>query len=183
MVIVLCGLTGTGKSTVAKLLARKLRADVLSSDEIRKAFAGLSPYESAKAAFGEGIYSKEMTDRVYRYMIERAVELGKRGKVIIDATFSNPAYRELLKRRAEKEGVRVLFFWLNAPDNVVKERMEKRKKERTASDADWEVYLQMKRRFVPPEDAVEVDATKEPEEIASFIRGYIDEVQKGAGGD
>ncbi len=180
MVIVLCGLTGTGKSTVAKLLAQKLGAEVLSSDEIRKAFAGLSPYESAKAAFGEGIYSQDMTDRVYRYMIERAVELGKRVHIILDATFSNPAYRGLLKQMAEKEGVRVLFFWLNAPDNVVRERMEKRKREKTASDADWEIYLQMKKRFVPPKEAVEVDATKEPEEIASLIRGYIDEVQEGA---
>ena len=56
---------GTGKSTIADGLARRIGAMWLRADELRKDLAGLGHDDHAFAAPGEGIYSDEMTTPVY----------------------------------------------------------------------------------------------------------------------
>ncbi len=171
MVIVIFGLVGSGKSTVAKALAERLNAEVLNSDVIRKRLAGIDPYESARDSFSGGIYSKDFTDRVYRTMIDEAVNIASEGKrpVILDATFREKKYRKLLEKRAGERGVKVLFFFLDASEDKIRERLEKRSRERTVSDADWDIYLKMRESFDPPENAHIIDADGSVEEVVGEI--------------
>jgi len=143
--VVTIGLSGSGKSYLAKNLAAALGYAVLRSDEIRKELAGLSPLQRVRGGYSEGIYSPEMTDKVYRTLVERAKKLLSEGRrVILDATFLKRWQRELILRNFPA----AVFVWVYAPEEVVKERLLKRKND--PSDADYSVYLKQKEAFEPP---------------------------------
>lgn len=89
------GLPGTGKSTLAASLAEALDATVLRADELRKELAGIPPARSAVLAFGEGIYSDASTSRTYETMLDRArIALGMGETVVLDASWTSGAWRD-----------------------------------------------------------------------------------------
>ncbi len=144
-VVVMIGLSGSGKSFVAKRLEETLGYTVLRSDEIRKRLAGLNPSDSAKSNFGQGIYNPEMTQKVYITLVEKAKELIQKGeKVVLDATFLRKWQRELVLRNFPS----AVFVWVYAPEKVVLERLRNRKDD--ISDADISVYKKQKEIFEPP---------------------------------
>ncbi len=148
-VIVLIGLSGSGKSYFAKRLAECCGYEVLRSDVIRKELAGLKPTESAKAAFGGGIYTPQMTERVYQTLLRRAKDIvSKGGKVVLDATFLRKWQRELVFRHFPS----AVFVWINEPEEVVIKRLQSRKGD--VSDADVSVYRKQKKIFEPPEESL-----------------------------
>jgi predicted kinase len=63
--VVVGGLPGTGKSTLAAGLADALGATVIRSDEVRKELAGLRPDQPAPTAFGEGLYGPTAAAATY----------------------------------------------------------------------------------------------------------------------
>ena len=143
-VLVLIGFSGSGKSYIAKFL-QKYGYEVLRSDVIRKKMAGLNPTESAKSDFGKGIYSEEMTRKVYNEMVKRAKQIvSEGGKVVLDATFLKRWQRELVLRFFPT----VVFIWVVAPDKVIIERLKRRKND--VSDADITVFQKQKSIFEPP---------------------------------
>ena len=148
-VIVLIGLSGSGKSYFAKHLAECCGYAVLRSDVIRKELAGLKPTESAKAAFGGGIYTPQMTEKVYKILLQRAKDIvSKGGKVVLDATFLRRWQRELVFRHFPS----AVFVWINEPEEVVIKRLQTRKGD--VSDADVSVYRKQKEIFEPPEESL-----------------------------
>jgi aminoglycoside phosphotransferase family enzyme/predicted kinase len=146
-----CGLTGTGKSLLASRLARDLRAKLYRSDQVRKELAGISPEEHRLDPFGRGLYSKEMTEKTYRSLLEKAEEqLGRNRPVLLDATFLRSSERE--QARSLSKRMKIPFFILEArcPDELVRERLEKRMGEKTdPSDGRWEIYTAQKKIFEP----------------------------------
>jgi uncharacterized protein len=94
--ILVGGLPGTGKSTLAGGLADRIGAVLVSSDPVRKELAGLAPQAPATAAYGEGIYGAGWTERTYAELLARAERLLERGEsVILDASWSHAAHRDL----------------------------------------------------------------------------------------
>jgi len=88
------GLPGTGKSTLATGLGELFGATVLRSDEIRKELAALPPEQPAPAAFGEGLYRPEATAATYGEVLARAgVALGLGESVILDASWTAEPWR------------------------------------------------------------------------------------------
>ena len=75
--ILVGGLSGMGKSTLARALATELGASLVRSDEVRKELVGLPPSSRvpsrrAGARFEEGIYSREVTQATYEALRGRA---------------------------------------------------------------------------------------------------------------
>ena len=92
--VIVGGLPGTGKTTLAAALGDDLGWTVLSSDESRKELAGLDPLVHASTAYGEGLYSPAMTEATYETLFSRARLLLARGEnVIVDASFSKTRWR------------------------------------------------------------------------------------------
>ena len=152
--IIFMGLSGTGKSFLASKLLEEIPALYLSSDIIRKELLGLSPDEHYYAEYEKGIYSPEHTKKTYQEMAKRAKEALKAGvDVIVDATFKDSWRRELFLEVLKNTKAEPIWIWCQAPDSLIKERMEKRKLEGTSSDALWEIYLKQKKTFQPPRES------------------------------
>lgn len=143
------GLSGTGKSVVARRLARSLDSKLVSSDVVRKELAGLPPETRVPATYGTGIYTPEHTERTYETILERARALLSEGRsVVLDATFLDSRWHEQAHEVAASSGADVLLIECRCPPAVVYERLERRARVASEpSDADWAVYQQQRERF------------------------------------
>lgn len=143
------GLSGTGKSVVARRLARSLEAVLVSSDVVRKELAGLAPEIRVPVKYGTGIYTPEHTERTYETILERAQTLLAAGQsAVLDATFLDPRWHERAHEVASSAGADVLLIECRCPPAVVYERLEQRARVAAEpSDADWTVYQRQRERF------------------------------------
>jgi len=140
------GLPGTGKSTLARGLAEQANAQIVRSDLVRKELAGQSGTPSKSTEFEGGIYSAEWTERTYTECLRRAEALLFEGsRVIVDATFAREVWRQAFMDLAQRWSVPVLFFLCRAEPEVVKARLANRSND--ASDADWLVHVQAAARW------------------------------------
>jgi predicted kinase len=138
-VVLVGGLPGTGKTTLAEELARVAGFRVISTDRVRKELAGFDPQTGAAAAFGEGIYTAEWNDRTYAACLDKAERLVFEGeRVIIDASFKEEKRRSDFRDAAVEWGVRSLFLVCQADAQVVRRRLAARRG--GASDADWAIH-------------------------------------------
>jgi aminoglycoside phosphotransferase family enzyme/predicted kinase len=134
------GLPGTGKSTLARGLAERAGLCVIRSDVVRKELAGPACGEQGPSAFGEGIYTAEWTERTYAECLRRAEGLLFEGRrVLVDANFREEARRRTFLEAATRWGVPGVFLVCQAEPDVVRQRLASRRDD--ASDADWTVYL------------------------------------------
>ena len=134
------GLPGTGKSTLARALAERAGFRVIRSDLVRKELAAAAGKEPGPSAFGEGIYTAEWTERTYAECLRRAEGLLFEGeRVLVDANFREEAWRRAFLEAATRWGVPGGLLLCQAEPDVVRERLASRRDD--ASDADWPVYL------------------------------------------
>ncbi|GAA0249415.1 AAA family ATPase [Actinomadura nitritigenes] len=152
------GLPGTGKSSLAGALADRLGCTLLSSDRVRKELAGLSPETPAATPYGTGIYTPEWSRRTYRELAERAARLLQLGEtVILDASWTDKAERDLIASVAHREHADLVAFRCDAPEALAAERM--RRRTHGASDADSAVALAMSAEAAPWPEAATIDTS------------------------
>ena len=171
--VLVSGLPGTGKSTVARQLSTAAHFNVIRSDVVRKELAGISQSTSAATAAGlqEGIYTSEWTEWTYAECLRRAeMELRDGGRIIVDATFLQESFRRKFTDLAVGLGVPVIWMLCEAPAEIVHQRIESRKAD--ASDADWNVYQHAVKCWEPPGSASRrrlrtLDCTGEQDEVAA----------------
>ena len=134
LVIGVGGMTGTGKSTLARGLAPTLGpapgALVLRSDEIRKRQHDVAPEQRLP----DSAYTLTASDAVFAELTASARIVAAGGhSVIADAMFLNAGQRAGIARAACDAGARFLGLWLTAPLDVLEARVAGRKGD--ASDA------------------------------------------------
>ncbi len=176
--VVVFGLPGTGKSTLARALARRLGFDLISSDVIRKQLAGIPPTSRATAEYGGGIYRAGFTRRTYLTLLAEAEErLRKRRGVILDATFRHADERRLAVEAAARAGIRALFVECRVPTEVALARIgERESRADEVSDATAEIYARQLQDFetpheIPEESRLAVDTSADPDAaIAAVMR-------------
>ncbi|WP_286259792.1 AAA family ATPase [Streptomyces graminofaciens] len=152
------GLPGSGKSTLSGALADRLGVTLLSSDRLRKELAGIPAEQSAAAAYGEGLYSPEWTNKTYAALLDRASVLLSRGEsVVLDASWSNPEQREAALRMAERTHADLVALHCRVPGETTAVRLATRAP--GASDADLDVATAMAATEPPWPEAVAVDTS------------------------
>jgi aminoglycoside phosphotransferase family enzyme/predicted kinase len=149
--LIVCGASGTGKSTLAAMLSEHLACDIVSSDVMRKRLAGIQPNTSAAARYNQGIYTPEFTSRVYASILAEANRVLNMGKgVILDATFGKRIERQLAVETAKQAGVKPLFLECRAHKDLVIQRLSERGQDsQRISDATVEIYLTQIKEFEP----------------------------------
>ena len=147
--LLVTGLPGTGKSTLARTLAEQTDMQVIRSDVVRKKLAGIEGEKPGPSTFGEGIYTAEWNRRTYEECLRQAQQLLFQGKrVIVDANFRSEADRRMFLDAATQLGVRSGVLVCEANTEVVRERLRKRRGD--ASDADWSVYVRAAESWEEP---------------------------------
>lgn len=147
---VICGMIGSGKSTIAERLGRVLGLKVLHSDVIRKELFGLKPAASIDVPFGQGIYSEEFNRLTYGKMLMLAQEVIKTGaSVIMDATFSRLRHRLEALQMAENLDADHILVECVAGLPVVRQRLLARETDPTISDARLHHLRDFRNSFEP----------------------------------
>lgn len=171
--IAFCGVSGSGKSTVARRLAARTGGVHLASDVLRKQLHGVAATDHSAA---EGLYSRQASERTYCALIERGRHWLQRGaSVLLDATFQRRSDREALRELAEAAGVPLLVVEMRLPADVAAERIRRRQQARTdVSDADREVLRRQLSSFEPPREfaasqRVTIEATDSADDACSQI--------------
>ncbi len=178
-IVAMAGLSGTGKSTLASLLAERTGFEWIRSDIVRKELAGREPMERAAVPFGEGIYSPEFTARTYLELRRRATHLFDRGRgSILDATHLHREQRDLLRALAERFRAPLLFVWCTCPEEDIRRRLETRSTQaEDASDANWNIYLRQRQEQEPPgqdeSDVLVVDTSAPSIELAIRVEDSL----------
>jgi hypothetical protein len=174
-VVVIAGLSGTGKSTVATALQHRTGYVHLVTDVIRKELAGLPP--TARGGAETGLYTPEHSIRTYDEMFRQAeAALAADRGVILDATFQLRAGRRTARALAERYGVPFALAECRCDETVVHERLAQRDRHgRDASDADWAVYLEQRRRCEPFDepDRLVLDTTRPTGELVARIEAAL----------
>ena len=137
--VVVSGLPGTGKSFFCCKLAEKAPFCILESDTMRKTL------------FPSPDYSTEESARLFAACHSLIEELlGEGVPVIFDATNLSERHRERLYRIGDRAGAKLVLVRVEAPSDVVYQRLQARSDEGgnsgNKSDADWGVYSRMKPR-------------------------------------
>ena len=157
MVVIVCGMIATGKSTIAWLLSALTGFAVLSSDRVRKDLAGVAPTAHKTNDYQQGIYSEEFTRLTYERLLATAENRLAIGEgAIIDATFGKPQQRQQFLALASRFNIPVLFVECRADESTIANRLQERKKANNEiSDANWEIYQRMRRGFASFSDLPE----------------------------
>lgn len=157
-VFVVCGVSGTGKSTFAGLLAARRGLIHIRSDAVRKHLLGLSLDKNA----GSEAYTAEVSDRVYRTLAEHACFLARaRVPIVLDATYSRSKDRRVLIDALQDLGITPYFVVCDAPDEVLARRLTERRGD--VSDAGPGLIAEQRKNWEPFEDGqhlLRVDTTR-----------------------
>lgn len=143
--VVVVGLSGSGKSTVAAAIAERTGFAHVNSDTTRKRLAGVAPTDRP----GPELYTPERSAATYAAMYDaaRAALADGRG-AILDGTFQRRVDRDRARDVASHAGAPILFVECVADEDIIRRRLEKRARRNTdASDADWAVYQQQRQRY------------------------------------
>ncbi|MFD2250243.1 hypothetical protein FHS82_001262 [Pseudochelatococcus lubricantis] len=167
------GLSGTGKSTLAALLApgfgRPVGAVHLRSDIERKNLLGTAETQHLPPE----AYTSEVTARTYarlRHLAALALSAGQ--SVVVDAVHAKPAERAAIGEVAAHAGVPFDGLWLEAPLPVLEARVEARTGD--ASDADVGVVRAQSAYDVGAIDWQRLQTGGGPEEVAAAARALLD---------
>jgi aminoglycoside phosphotransferase family enzyme/predicted kinase len=166
------GLSGTGKTTLARRLAPGLGpspgAVILRSDVVRKRLHGVAPAERLPSE----AYRKEASRAVYDALAARAAVLVGAGQAaIVDAAFLDPRERRQIEAVATQAGVPFDGLWLQAPEQVLVARVAGRHGD--ASDATPEVVRAQLAIDPGPISWRALDVSGPMERVADAARGLL----------
>lgn len=155
--VIMSGLSGSGKSTMAHHLAGRIGAVHIRSDAVRKHLA----YVSLNEPGGDELYSSDMSRQTYARLIELGASLAGDGYfVILDAKFDRGVNRTAALGAAHAHGVPCQIVHCTAPTEVLRERLLARRgdvADATADllhqqTADWDEFSDAERPLVTEVD-------------------------------
>jgi uncharacterized protein len=174
LLVLMHGVSGSGKSWLARRLAPRIQAAWLRSDLERKRLHGLDPMAAAPSGVGQDLYDTGSSERTYARLKEVArTSLTGGVSLLVDAAFLDVARREEFVRLALDLGARPVVLDCKAPPAILRSRVAARRGD--PSDADLAV---LESQLARPDDAgalesgyrVTVDTGGNPDVAALAVR-------------
>lgn len=165
MIIIICGLPGVGKTTLANELSNLINAVVLSTDKIRKE---LLEYPN---------YDEDEKRLIYDILLLIAKYLHNAGiNCILDATFNEQKSRNNIKKRLNLTNKQFKIIECICPEEEIISRIQNRKK--SYSDANISIYKKIKEMYEPiKEKHITVDTSQSLKEIVSEVVNKIQDYE------
>ncbi len=172
VLLMIGGIMGTGKSTLAFALQKALGWAYFSSDLVRKRLTHVDPMLPNTDAYGQGMYDPHKTACTYETLLFEAENVLSQGRsVLLDASFLRRDYRQKAARLAIAQGATCLFVECTCPREVALARLSGRWQTRTegtgqeiqmashasdgrpslydAQSADWEAISVEEEQYMP----------------------------------
>ena len=125
--VLMRGLSGSGKSTITRELIQALGAVHVSSDVERKRLHGIKPMERSGSKVESALYAADSTEDTYDRLAELALAIAQAGlTAIVDATCLRRWQRTRLKAIADKLEIPMVIFDVEAPHALLRERIARR---------------------------------------------------------
>lgn len=142
------GLIASGKSTVARRIARALCCPTVDTDSTRKRLMGVPLDQPLGQGAFQGAYGDEVSERVHDTVLHHAGDvLGTGRSIIIDASFRKKSTRARAFDLAKRHDVPLSFVECTVPEPVAKTRLHQRASAKTVSDARADLYDTFRRSF------------------------------------
>jgi predicted kinase len=150
--VLMSGLSGSGKTWVAQRLAPELRAVHLRSDIERKRLARLPALARSGSALGKGLYARSATRAVYDRLAQCTADALAGGcTTIVDATFGLSADRARFRALAAALGIDTWIVYCHAARKTLEARIrDRRQRANDPSEADVAVLDWQETHFTVP---------------------------------
>lgn len=147
--ILMSGLSGSGKSTVARYLAAKIGAIHIRSDAVRKHLAGIGLHQSGT----KEIYSSQMSEKTYQQLLNLGTKLACQGyPVILDAKYDLQARRTEVIAQAQRWHLPLEIIYCTAPEQILRDRLAKRTGDVSDASTDLlQAQIEAQEAFTPQE--------------------------------
>jgi predicted kinase len=146
LVVAVGGLVASGKSTVAKYVARRIDAPRVVADRVRRALL-----EETGGGDHELTWHPSASDRLYAGLFERAGQVLASGRsLVLDACFPSEARRRAAAALAARYGARFVLVLCDAPREDFVARLRLRDVRDGAAPGSWEkLAREVEERFEP----------------------------------
>jgi aminoglycoside phosphotransferase family enzyme/predicted kinase len=132
ILVLMHGLSGSGKTWVSGMLMAAMPAIRIRSDIERKRLFGLAETASSGSAVGEGIYTRDASDRIYSRLFDCAEAVLASGHhVILDAAFLDGDSRIAGLDVARGLAAPAVIVDVVAPEPVLRQRLAERSEDRS----------------------------------------------------
>jgi aminoglycoside phosphotransferase family enzyme/predicted kinase len=159
--VLIGGLPGTGKSTLAEGIGRARGWTVLRSDVRRKELAGMATTTPAPSAFRQGLYDPESTARTYAELLGEARQALRLGEpVVLDASWIDDGWRHAARDVAHETASDLVEIQCTAPAELTSRRIEARSGD--PSDATPGIARAMAHRMDAWPEAIAIDTSGPP---------------------
>ncbi len=177
MLIAVGGLSGTGKSTLARTIAPLVGAApgavIVRSDMVRKHMFDAAPEDR----LSPDAYQEPVSEKVYAHMASLARDaLSGGATVIADAVFARPEQRDAMAALARHAAVPFAGLWLEAEQTQLIRRVDERAaRAADASDATAAVVEQQLAYRLGDITWLRLDATGDPATVRQAALGAIEQ--------
>jgi aminoglycoside phosphotransferase family enzyme/gluconate kinase len=167
--MLMSGLSGSGKTTVARQIARRTGAIHIRSDAVRKHLAGI-PIDQRGT---DEIYTAAMSERTYNRLLDLGILLASQGyPVILDAKYDRKDFRQAAIARANQQQIPIQILHCTAPEAVMRDRLSTRHGD--VSDATTDLLDRQKATAEPFSDeerplVMDLDTTQEAAVVAQRV--------------
>lgn len=175
--ILMSGLSGSGKSSVANQFSQMSRAIHIRSDAVRKHLSGIPLEQRGDSS----LYSPEMSQQTYARLEALGLELAGLGhRVILDATYDRYALRESLLASAQAANIPVHILVCEAPMDVLRDRINQRKGD--VSDATIEILERQIANAEPiaPTEPANVLKLNTTEDNTASLKQLLEHIERGS---
>ncbi len=146
ILFVFCGVAGSGKSSLARSLASRLKCEHAATDFVRDEIVPRGTPAAER-------YAPAVSQRVYEALHERAAKaLGEKRAIVLDGTYTRKATRAQPLQVAKRCGARAILIWANCPAEKIAEHISARTTsgELHGSEADLAVAREQLAGFEAP---------------------------------